>query len=62
MIDVLADMDREGVIGRGAERERVTLLCTATDPDEPLALIDRSVTALNPPTVVARYEATRMGQ
>ena len=62
MIDVLAEMDREGVFGRGAERDRVTLLCSMTDPDDPFALLDRSARALNPPTVVARYEATRMGQ
>lgn len=61
MIDVLAAMDRHGVFGRGGERERVTLLCSVTDPDDPLALLDRSVRTLNPPVVVARYEATRMG-
>jgi hypothetical protein len=61
MIDVLADMDADGLFGRGAERERVTLLCSVTDPDDPMALLDRSVRTLNPPPVVARYEATRMG-
>ena len=61
MIDVLAAMDADGVFGRGAERERVTLLCSVTDPDDPMGLLDRSVRALNPPSVVARYEASRMG-
>jgi hypothetical protein len=62
MIDVLADLDADGVFGRGADRERVTLLCSVSDTDNPLALLDRSARALNPPPVVARYDATRMGQ
>jgi hypothetical protein len=61
MIDVLADLDADGLFGRGAERERVTLLCSVTDADDPFELLDRSVRALNPPPVVARYQATRMG-
>ena len=61
MIDVLGDLDRDGVFGRGAGREGVTLLCSVTDPDDPFELLNRSVRALNPPPVVARYEATRMG-
>jgi hypothetical protein len=61
MIDVLAALDADGVFGRGAERERVTLLCSITDSDDEIALLDRSVRALNPPAVVAKYEATRMG-
>ena len=62
MTDVLADLDADGLFGRGAARERVTLLCCVSDAEDPLALPDRSARALNPPPVVARYEETRMGQ
>ena len=57
MKGVLADLDAEGFFGRGAEREGVTLLCAITDSDDSPDLERRTVHALNPPAVVARYEA-----
>ena len=61
MIDVLAALDAEGVFGNGRQREQITLLCSLSDSDDEMELLDRSVRALNPPSVVARYEKTRMG-
>ena len=59
MEGVLADLDAEGFFGRGAEREGVTLLCAITDSDDSPDLERRTVRALNPPSVVARYEASQ---
>ena len=56
MEGVLADLDAERFFGRGAERESVTLLCAVTDSDEDEDLLERTIRALNPPAVVARYE------
>lgn len=57
MQNVMADLDAEGLFGRGAEREGVTLLCAITDSDDSEELEARTVRALNPPAVVARFEA-----
>ena len=57
MQGVLAALDAEGLFGQGAERERVTLLCAITDSDDSTAFERRTVHALNPPTVAARYDA-----
>lgn len=57
MEGVIADLDAEGLFGRGTEREGVTLLCTITDSDEALAYERRTVRALNPQAAAARYEA-----
>ncbi|RYG71473.1 DUF4303 domain-containing protein [bacterium] len=57
MRDVLADLDAEGLFGRGEAREAVTLLCSITDSDDAEAYERQSVHALNPPAVVERYEA-----
>jgi hypothetical protein len=60
MVEVLAALDAEGVFGRGPERERLTLLCAVTDADESgEEFSERSIRTLNPPAVVAAYEATR---
>jgi hypothetical protein len=60
MVEVLAALDADGVFGRGPERERITLLCAVTDADEfAEEFQERSIRMLNPPAVVASYEATR---
>jgi hypothetical protein len=59
MSAVLSDLDAEGIFGRGADRESITLFCSISDSEEAEELFDRSVQALNPPSVVAQYEAGR---
>lgn len=54
---VLADLDAEGLFGRGESREAVTLLCSITDSDDAEEFERRTVHTLNPPSVVTRYEA-----
>lgn len=56
MEGVLADLDAEGFFGRGEERERIALFCAITDSDEDDDLVDRTIRALNPPALVARYD------
>jgi hypothetical protein len=50
-VEGLAALDREGLFGRGAERERIVI--GIFGPDEPGMI--RSIEQLNPPSVVARW-------
>lgn len=59
MVEVLAALDADGVFGRGPERDRVTLMCSVVDADAwSHEFRERSIRTLNPPAVVAAYEAS----
>lgn len=59
MVAALADLDVDGTFGRGSERDGITLMCAVTDATKAGEQYqDRSVRKLNPPAVVAAYEAT----
>lgn len=61
MEGAMADLDAEGFFGRGEGREAVTLLCSITDSDDAPDYERRTVHALNPPSVIERYEADGAG-
>ena len=59
MVSALAELDADGLFGRGGRRDAITLLCAVTDATKAGEQYqDRSVRRLNPPAVVAAYEAT----
>lgn len=59
MVEGLSDLDVDDNVGRGPERDAITLLCSVTDATKAGEQYqDRSVRKLNPPAVVAAYEAT----
>jgi hypothetical protein len=55
MVAALADLDEEGVFGRGAERARITLFCTIEDSSCNEWVQDESVARLNPPDVYRTF-------
>ena len=55
MVLALKDVDAAGFFGRGAERERVTLLVWITDSAEAEAWWLRSIKELNPDPVYGRF-------
>jgi hypothetical protein len=59
MVAVLGELDAGGLFGSGPERDRVTLLCSVTDADSSgEAFQKQSIRFLNPPAVIAAYEAS----
>jgi hypothetical protein len=57
LIDALGMLDREGFFGSGAAREAVTLMVYVSDSSLSEEWWPESVRRLNPPAVVARFEA-----
>lgn len=55
MTDVLADLDREGAFGVGAERERVVLFVSVADSDACTFIENRSAKRLNPAPMLSEY-------
>ncbi|MBN3822062.1 DUF4303 domain-containing protein [Burkholderia sp. Ac-20384] len=55
MIDALRQLDREGLFGIGAEREKITLFVTISDDNGAAALEHESAKVLNPPAVFDRF-------
>lgn len=57
MVGALRDLDREGVFGRGPEREEVTLFASISDSRDAEWLERESARLANPPAVFARFES-----
>ena len=55
MTEVLADLDREGVFGTGAPREKVVLFVTITDSDASIFVENRSAKKLNPRSSLSEF-------
>lgn len=55
MIEALGLLDREGLFGIGAERERLTLFVTISDDNRAEELENVSAKVLNPPAVSDRF-------